>query len=262
MAVSGFTLVLSRGGAAIGFPQLRRQDSVGSEMTEANWRRWPLSPADISAYEQFLVRAEAHADKFADFFLNLATSSGQPVGRQQIEDARAITLGKLDHLAPVVVEFFDHVMRTTLPPQTNRLGYLLAFCARFTPTATSANIALLRANLEYIFVAGMFSHHILTTFPTRQHYRRASTLEIQKAWLTDLIAADFVLRTYNKEGDELPSAIANALYETEVNLMLRDMFHVGWWKRGRAKSYVCNLFWAGVLLALINDTRSKELTPP
>ena len=222
-----------------------------------SWRSSGLDSDDVALYEAFAKRAESHLKDFHRLFASL---SGDPVKAdlEEWRQRRSSALTAIDHLAPVFVEFIQQVALRPPDPALNNFGRTLDFRARFAPRADAHLLAQLEAEFEYLLVAGFALHHLLFDFPTRDQVSAVGQTDVLREWMTKVVAADYSLRAYNKEQDGLPAGVAKLLCKTRLAELLRKRLGLGFWKRGQAESYVKNLFWAGVLLAVIADMQSKN----
>lgn len=142
----------------------------------------------------------------------------------------------------------------------NEFGQKMNFCSRFARHAESRFLATLQSEFEYLVTAGFGLHHLLTDFPTRDLVGAINILDLQREWLPRTLIADHSLRQYDRDQHRIPSRLAEYLYRTRIEGQVRDGLRLGFWKAGQAQSYIKNLFWAGVLLALGADLQTKGMS--
>lgn len=221
-----------------------------------NWRSFRLMPADVRQYESFIQRAAVHVDDVVKF--NVAIIGGPAsASHPDTQRARASTLAAADHLAPLIVEFIHTGVLGDPDSPLGEYGREMNFRFRFARHADPSVVADLALLFELIFLAGVFVHYGLYQYPTRDDLSQVDIRSLQKKWAPAAIDADQQLRSYAQDFEQLPSVIAKALYQRRVEPFLESRVEIGWSKRSRVESFVNNLFFAGILLAMMADLETS-----
>jgi hypothetical protein len=217
-----------------------------------NWRSFIPMPADVRQYESFIQRAAVHVDDVVEFSAALI---GGPlsVSHPDTQRARASALAAADHLAPLIFEFIHTGILGDPDLSLSAYGREMNFRFRFARHADPTVVADLALLFELLFLAGMFVHYRLYQYPTRGDLSQVDILSLQKKWALAAIDADQRLLTYAQDFEQLPPVIAKALYQRRVEPFLEAHVGFGWAKRSRVESFVNNILFAGILLAMMAD---------
>ena len=109
------------------------------------------------------------------------------------------------------------------------------------------------------FLLGLMSHLFLFTFPTRGDAERVDIDGLFYQWLPEALIADRRMKEYNKEINRLPLRVFESYFSSSIDLVLKEKFRVGFWKRGQCHSFLKNLFFAGARLGMMFDLKTKNL---
>jgi hypothetical protein len=224
-----------------------------------SWRTWGLSPDDVATYDVFVRRASSCIEDFHHLFARIA---GDP-GKAQLPGWRERCLSSevaIEWLAPIFVEFVQGLVLRAPDQAMNESGQKMNFRGRFVVNADHILLEAIQFEFEYLLVAGFGLHYLLTDFPTRDRIKEVNPVDLQREWLPQVLIADHSLRQYDKEQKGVPSGLAEYLYKNRIDTLLRGRLRLGFWRIRKARSYVKNLFWAGILLALTADLQTKGLT--
>lgn len=77
-------------------------------------------------------------------------------------------------------------------------------------------------------------------------------------WDFKSLAASSELRSYDKYNRGIPMLIFNAVFDSEVEPIQKQL-GLGWWRRRKNREKFLNLFGAGVLLGVLYDIKSGQL---
>ena len=139
------------------------------------------------------------------------------------------------------------------------IGAALSFPSRFLRTTSLK--ALPRQVQEAVenlvhqtFFFGLISHFLLRTFPTRSEVERVDIALLLKEWFPSSLIANELMREYSKAVNELPRRIFEWYFEREAEPVLRGLLRFGFWRVAKARSFLRNLYFAGVRLAMQFDT--------
>ncbi len=245
-------------------PSLTAQKSVEQAQmqrwaVQPPWTACPLPERDMTLYLSFAERSAAYVAEFLSFFMH-ALGDPRKLGSPELVNTQDLTLAVTRHLTPLLVEFIHIAVMGDPNGQLGPAGRAVNFRRRFLCRARPGPLAELQSQFEYILVAGIATHHALWTHPARGEFSRVNIMELQKEWMVKSLAADARMRAYDRDRRKVPSALAAALFRDRVEPMLRGPLRVRWWKRGGAQSFVRNMYFAGVLLALMTDLRASEAT--
>lgn len=112
--------------------------------------------------------------------------------------------------------------------------------------------------LSNIFYLGLAYHLLFMTFPTRANIDKVDLNVLFEKWLPNALVADIQLRPYAKQASDYPNIFFNCYYEkNNIEQYLKKKFKVGYFKRGKCRSNLKNLFFCGALLGLMCDLETK-----
>jgi len=193
----------------------------------------------------FMQRATAHIEDYVEFVSDIIHVDPQGEDAQRARE-EAHTL--ISHFVTLIAGFLDGVWGE---PQEGMVT--VNFPSRFMGSTSSFVTPQLRCHLESTYLAGIVTHYLLTTFPNRANVDRSDILELKERYRIIAVAADRMMRGYDRENDRLPSKFAKLLFRRRVAPFLKTSLGFGWHKRAKAESFFLNIFFAGVLLAFMAD---------
>lgn len=226
-------------------------------MQGSDWRNWQLPARDIRLYDSFIQRADAHLDEFIELFasvVGISTKAGSP----EVLRTREMSRPLVEHAAPLIVEFIDGVVLGEPKQELNRYGEVLNFRRRFLGARQLPELQELRHHLEFLYLAGLFTHNHLTTYPTRTEISKVDVLSLQQKYMLSVLVADNQLRSYDRDQNNFPSTVAKLLFRRRVEPFLKGALGLGWWKRAKAESFCRNIYFAGILLGMLADMETSQ----
>ena len=109
------------------------------------------------------------------------------------------------------------------------------------------------------FQLGLRMYHMNTTFPTREKIPQIDLDPIYKDWTKSAMIADRKMQKLEEMAGQLYSIFFKKWYDNGVEAFFIDELNLGVWKRGRAASWLSNLYFSGMFLGLIADIASKKI---
>ena len=142
------------------------------------------------------------------------------------------------------------------------IDHAMCFPARFLKTPSTATLPEeLRLPLDSIiensFFLGLMCHLFLHSFLTRGYVERVNIDALVHVWGLNTLMADEMMKTYNKEANELPQRVFESYFNTKIKPVLKKQFTCGSFSVGQCHSYFRNLFFSGTLLGLQFDLMTQ-----
>lgn len=170
-----------------------------------------------------------------------------------------------ESLAPLGGRFLDVVKgrRQSLgsrPP----VGRSICFPERFLRTRSVDQLGSpvaeqLSEILDRTFFNGLLFHLFTASFPTRDRIPDLNVSALEDEWSINALVASRVMRDYDKEAGGEPSLVFRSLFNEKIEPYPKNVLRVGIWNRGKARSNLKNLYFAGALLGMIADIATRDL---
>lgn len=116
---------------------------------------------------------------------------------------------------------------------------------------------LIRAARRLVFY-GLRLHCLLFESPYRRISQPVDIEALYEKWLVKSLTAHSQLRGYDTECRGIPGFVFDSVFDSEVEPIQKQL-GLGWWKRTKNRGKCCDLFEAGILLAMMYDMEAKEL---
>jgi len=173
----------------------------------------------------------------------------------RVDYQEAVALAEIVYskISPIRERFIEACLGN---PYKNINSYSLSFPDRFLKQPIkfdNAKATELRQLIEDSFDLGLFFHLICQQFPSRNTINDVNIEELFLSWAPDSIIADSLSRNYNSGNGGMPSKVEKSYFNSEVELILKQSFNIGFWKRSMARSWFKNTYFAGIHLGLMYD---------
>lgn len=116
----------------------------------------------------------------------------------------------------------------------------------------------LRSLIDTSFDLGLLYHLFCNQFPTRSNLNRVDFNKLFAQWAPKSLVADVLSRDYDEGNKQFPSTIQRVFFEVRIEPFLKKQLKLGFWTRGKTRSWFRNVFFAGVRLGLLYDLQTKE----
>ena len=111
--------------------------------------------------------------------------------------------------------------------------------------------------IENTFLMGLMCHLFLNAFPTRDNTKQVNMDTLVRTWGPKTLVADEMMKTYNKDLNELPLRVFESYFISRIEPTLKKQLRLGFWNLGKCHSYFRNLFFSGTLLGMEFDLMTK-----
>jgi len=113
--------------------------------------------------------------------------------------------------------------------------------------------------LQRSFQLGLRMFHFAFTFPTREKIPQIDVESLYSDWMKSAMIADSKMRDLDNLSRQLLSNTFKYWYDNEVDAFFMKELGLGVWKRGRAGSWLSNLYFSGVYLGLLADNAAAKI---
>ena len=119
---------------------------------------------------------------------------------------------------------------------------------------------ILERGAARIFSYGIRTHCLLFGSDFRgQRDERINLEQLSDEWIHKSLTLHSCLRGYYEYHQEVPAAIFNETFNSKIE-PVQTQLGLGWWRREKNRKKFERLFKEGILLALLYDTKSTELS--
>ena len=109
------------------------------------------------------------------------------------------------------------------------------------------------------FQLGLRMYHLNSTFPTREKIPQIDFESLYGDWSESAMISDRKMQLLDKQTGQTLSNFFKTWYDNEVDAFFMNELGLGVWKRGRAGSWLSNLYFSGMFLGLLADVASKKI---
>lgn len=109
------------------------------------------------------------------------------------------------------------------------------------------------------FSFGILTQLYLFHFPTREKYSFVELYKLEKEWIVDAVAADYVMGYYGDKQNPICINILDLQFKEKIRRLLKHEFKINIFRMGSFRSFFRNLYIAGALLAMNCDRATKKV---
>ena len=102
-------------------------------------------------------------------------------------------------------------------------------------------------------------YHISFKFPTREKIPQIDDEALYADWIKSAMIADSKMRDLDNRSQQGLSNLFKIWYDNEVDAFFMNELGLGAWKKGRAGSWLSNLYFSGVYLGLLADIAAAKI---
>lgn len=117
----------------------------------------------------------------------------------------------------------------------------------------------LESLLQSSFQLGLRMYHISFNFPTREKIPQIDVEALYADWIKSAMIADSKMRDLDNRSQQGLSNLFKIWYDNEVDAFFMNELGLGAWKKGRAGSWLSNLYFSGVYLGLLADIAAAKI---
>jgi hypothetical protein len=149
-------------------------------------------------------------------------------------------------------DFIDAVMLLNPIFKSSQSGGEFAAPPSHLSQKEHAAFLQLRKQFTDILLSGIATHFVLTDFPNRERLGKIEAASLKEKWYPSAAAVD-ELKQYDSDHSRLPSTIVQKIYDERFVPLLKETFGFDSSKDVEIRSFVQNIFFAGILLAMLAD---------